>query len=405
METEVISAENIEIVKKRLEELREFLHYDVFNSELNIGDEEIVLKFPAEMEYIVYSIDEFLEYTDDIQEIKQVSNHTVRTSLVRQTILKIDRYWSEYTGLPYNRLEKDGYSVSFINLPFLIGCIATKEQWFNEDFGVPPCSFYSAIEIKYSDSSKVLDEKEEDELIYRILFYLSSKYSASVQIGKFITPDDLYGKTDTVEDDEEEYLIKESDLLSYAHSMNMYREALSISNCDIQFLYYYKIIEYFSPLVAKQKSYEILNQRLDTVVVCERTLSYLDSFFSLTRQYDSSMKDSELANTVLQNCIDIIPLFQFLPDTIKKKVRKQISVQEKDIETGLSPEKIIQMKKYIATILYETRNNIVHAKSNYTRTGNECENEDLAEMNNFMEKLCYCLIVWNDRLPDNMRLD
>lgn len=403
METEVVTADNISLIKERLTELNTSI-YDLVQKDLvQIGDESIFIDFPEEFEGIYYSISDVLKYTKDIKTIKKVSENTVRTTFIRQTILNIDIFVKENSGITNVHLKGDGFTVNLVTNPFLIGCIATKEGIYNLDIGVTPCSYYTAIEIVYSDPDKILQPEQEDKLISRILFYLCNRYVFTFEIGSFASLDEVYERIDVEELEEDEYLIKEEDLLNYSLPMDMYRDALTISNDEIRFLYFYKIIEYYSPLVAKQKAYAALNQRLDTLGVHERNLTYLESFFTLTRQYDTSMKDGELANTVLQDCVDILTLYPYLPETIKKKARK--SLQANDIDERLTSEKVSQLKMLIAKMLYETRNNIVHAKSNYARTDNECESKDLGSLNIFMRKLSYCLISWHARLPKEMRLE
>lgn len=116
-----------------------------------------------------------------------------------------------------------------------------------------------------------------------------------------------------------------------------------------------------------------------------------------------SLKDKELANTVLNECIDIALLFHFLPDKIQKTLSKSCHFEVKDI-ASLSSSAIEIIKKEIANILYSTRNSIVHAKSNYLSTGKECPEEDLEQLNEFMIRICNCLFVWNGRQSKEYQL-
>ena len=137
--------------------------------------------------------------------------------------------------------------------------------------------------------------------------------------------------------------------------------------------------------------------------VVERDSEYLESIFKLTKQYEVSLKDKELANTVINECIDIVSLFQFLPDKIQRIISKSCHFEVKKITT-LSPTTIDAVKREVADILYATRNCIVHAKSNYTFTGKECPEEDLGQLNEFMINLCECLFIWNGRQSKEYQL-
>ncbi len=84
-----------------------------------------------------------------------------------------------------------------------------------------------------------------------------------------------------------------------------------------------------------------------------------------------------------------------MPESIRTKKIKTKSITYKTNKDSL--DKICEI---LGNILYSTRNQIVHAKSNYSANGLECPEEDLKDLNNFMHKACYSLIKWYNRLPD-----
>ena len=185
--------------------------------------------------------------------------------------------------------------------------------------------------------------------------------------------------------------------------MDYYIDGLSIEKPDIKYLHLYKVIEYFSPIVSKKTSYEELNKRLDAMQIVERDSEYLESIFRLAKQYEVSLKDKELAFTVLNKCIDVTLLFPYLPENIQKTISKSCHFEIGNIDS-LNSSSIESVKKEIADILYATRNSIVHAKSNYTSTGKECSEEHIEQLNIFMSALCECLFVWNGRQSKEFQL-
>lgn len=250
--------------------------------------------------------------------------------------------------------------------------------------------------MEYKNESIKLSINEEEELIARFLFSICIDYDIAIRIEQFI---DLSNFKDD-DDSEEESINYHNKIIPYSQAMNMFVEACSVNNSEIKFLYFYKIIEYFSPIVSNKKSYELLNQKLDALSISKRDHRYLDSIFNLTRKYDLSLRDKELAYTVIKECVDIIELFDYLPVSTKKYLYKTHYINNL---TSLDAEKKDQIIKKISNILYATRNNFVHAKSNYHQTGDECESEDIDVLNIFMSKLCYCLIVWNSRQNEDYR--
>lgn len=392
-----VSTKNIKKIKSRLDYLYDNFNIEEAVDEVKIGDDSIFIGFPDEWneENSNYSIEDFLDYTDDLNNIKVVSNHSVICGKISQTIIDVNDYY--YDNLvPQIEFETDNLTMKIIHYPFLIGIIASKEGIYNEDFGVFPCSDYMAVEIRYKQLPN--SEVQSIEFIKQALYYIAAEYGVPVSIGEFRSWDDITGKESSGRD-----VVYERDLLPYTSAMDLYVKALTIENVDVQYLYFYKIIEYFSPIVSKKYSYEQLNQRLDTIHIGVRTHEYLDSIFQLTKQYEVSLKDSELAFTVLAECIDILTIFGLLPENIKKKITKECKFEIKNIRM-LKPMQVIEIKKKIGSILYATRNSIVHAKSNYNATSKECIIEDLDQLNTFMAALCKCLIIWNGRQPAEFQL-
>lgn len=97
-------------------------------------------------------------------------------------------------------------------------------------------------------------------------------------------------------------------------------------------------------------------------------------------------------------------LFDLLPLTLQQQIIKRLHLQKDVIITALKATDKDNIDKEIGRVLYSTRNQIVHAKSNYCPTGYECKEDDMEQLNCFMKKLCQCLIIWNNRQPDEYRL-
>lgn len=407
----LVTEENIKVIKERLTKLYDKFSLDESENEILVGDSDIYIEFPDEPESIIYSISDFLDYTEDIDSIVKVDDSTVRCSRIVQTIININDYLFDFSGIANNIVENENYTISLNSCPFLIGLIATKERIFDEDYGIAPSSSYTVVEIIYNDKAHAVNISVETKLIKEFLFYLSHKYNTPLYIGEFMTFDrfnlDDYDEVEEeIPDNSKVEIIKvlSDNLLRYSNLMDMYVEAMSIGNEEIKFLYYYKIIEHCSPIVSKMKAYELLNRKLDLLPYNNRDYKYLDSIFELTREHDISLRDSELAYTVLLECIDIIQLYEFLPSSIKKSLSKKHQYKNENIKYDLDISKQNQIKQGISIILYATRNSIVHAKSNYTLTGEECKTNDLEELNIFISKLCYCLIAWNNRQPEMFKL-
>lgn len=337
------------------------------------------------------TIEAFLKYTEQIDELIRIDNSSVRCGRYRQTIVKEEDNCLLYSSFP--TLYTDNCKLSIKNVPFLIGIIAIKEGFYWDDMGIHAFSSYSAIELEYL-GEKRMSMVEENEMIDRYLYYVSSRYSFSVSIGTFVVWSEI--ETDKTNNN----IIHLEDIPAYTKAMNYYIEALASLNQNVRFLAFYKVLEYFSPMVSKKDYYEVMNKRLDAMNVIGRSYEDLNEVFELAKKYEKSQKDSEIPITILSNCVDVETLFVFLPNSIQLRLKKNNGLRKED---GIN-SKIDEVRKELSSILYSTRNNIVHAKSNYQKTGFECSEEDMEEMNVFMDKLCQCIIVWNGRQAENYRL-
>lgn len=180
----------VDEIIKRLSYLNKYFNIDVSDSlkefgPIVLGDiSEIEIKFPDESDSTKYNLEDFYYYTEDLEQIKSIDNSTVRNSSIRQTILYVDEYdYKKYNINKYN-LETSDYVISIVNNPILIGLFASKEGIYDHSRGITPCSMYFAVELKYLNSNKLTLENE-NKIINRFLFSISSRINKSVKIGEY----------------------------------------------------------------------------------------------------------------------------------------------------------------------------------------------------------------------------
>ena len=393
-----ISTRNIRTIKERLQRL-----YDEFNinpldkdDDVKLGDDCVYISYPDDELDEPISVEDFLEYTKDLDGFCMEDDTTVRMDGIRQTILSVDDYKFEYL-VPEISYEDDVISLNIIENPVLIGLIASKEGIYNDHFCVSPCSMYTAIELRYK-TDKRYTRKEEDEIISSYLYHIAVNYDISIEVGTFQYWEDITG-----EDIPEPYQLQKNQLIPYSEAMDYYANALRINDPDIQFHHLYKIIEHFSPVVSKKMAYEKLNQKLDALSVVSRDYHYLDSLLELAKYYQTSLKDKELCKTVLLECVDIVPIFCMLPEQIQKEIAKKCSFKITELQSSTEAT-IYKVKEELGEVIYATRNRIVHAKSNWGLSDRACMGENMEEMNVFMKALAQCLVVWNGRQPKEFRV-
>ena len=94
----LVSESNIELINQRLEHLYDNFNIEPSTREIQIGDQDIFIGFPDEWDEdnSYYSVDDFLRYTEDLENIQVRYNHSVIVGDIRQTIISVDEYYYEH---------------------------------------------------------------------------------------------------------------------------------------------------------------------------------------------------------------------------------------------------------------------------------------------------------------------
>ena len=167
-----ITSENIEEIKRRLDFLAN--NYDVKYKDVKIGVDSIEILFAEEKDYIIYPVEDFLLYTNNIQSLKGVNESTVRTDSIRQSVINL-----KHARLFIDVFSDIHYTVLLVESPLLIGLLNNVEKCTEDERLCSPCSSFSAIEIRYDSPEYVLPEEQESDIINRVLYYLIDKYNLS----------------------------------------------------------------------------------------------------------------------------------------------------------------------------------------------------------------------------------
>ena len=396
-----VTEDNIEIIKGHFQKIAQFIGLDFGDciDEIQEDDEEICVDIGSVETN--FDIGEFMLKTEAFENYTS-TEYCVRCGRFSQYLLDVEGYsWGLDAKYFYEQFEGEGIKATIIEEPLLIGLRDMQLGFYDRDYCNPFVGCL-ALEIVYEKDEYKLNEEKEMQLVMQILFSLNSRYSKSISLQKLQdhnSCDDFYD--DEIESDCDESdmkTIKIDSLPLYSPILQMYINAKEVKDTSLRFLMFYKILEYISPTIAKKVIYERLNQKLDKLSVCGRDSNYLDSLIDLTRAYDNSMKDSELAYLVLDECADLVELQDLIPSSIRKRMNSDSKFGKKERWTYENLKGVeSQMKSTLANYLYSTRNSIVHAKSNYKSTGFECPPKDLSSLNEMLQALCYTIIYWSSR--------
>lgn len=396
-----VTESNLGEIKSHFQKIAQFIGYDFddYIDEIQEDDEEFCFDVGSVETH--FDIEKFMEKTKSFENYTS-TEYSVRCGRFSQYLLDIEGYsWGVDAKYLYEKFVGNGIKASVIEEPLLIGLRDMKLGFYDRDYCNPFVGCL-ALEIVYEDDEYKLNDDKEMQLVMQILFSLNSRYTKAISLQKLQDHnpcDDFYDEEVEADCDENDMkTIKIDTLPRYSPILKMYINAKEVKDTSLRFLMFYKILEYISPSIAKKVIYERLNQKLDKLSVCGRDGNYLDSLIDLTRAYDNSLKDGELANLVLDECADLVELQDLIPLSIRKRMNSDSKFGKKERWTYDNLKNVeFQMKSTLANYLYSTRNSIVHAKSNYKATGFECPPQDLSLLNEMLQALCYTIIYWNYR--------
>jgi hypothetical protein len=360
-------AEEIEILEEDIEELVD-LNYDMPG-----------FSFPGEHDTIEITTEEFLEIADEIPTIELINNSIVKTTHLRYYIVEPTDSNQQYVIRNFHNLKinvSEVLDIDLVSENFIVGLAATGTgEYDSDDYGtVTP---YDAIEIKYKTKGAILKPEEELELVKSYIFEIADSTGIALTFSEIRNP--VHDYEDLQEDVEENNVSKLREIEVYNEGMRLFVSAIQIQESELKFLNFYKILEHFAPIAVNIEANELMRKKLDAPRSQFENGDFIRSIFDLAKSMRAKFNDEDLIKSTFLNCFDFIGLFDNLPESIKTKVRKQIGEQKVDYST--EKQKITTAANMVGKIVYSTRNKVVHAKSNYEMTGNECSGTDLMTLN------------------------
>ena len=386
---------DIILLEKVFDSLNEKYGITYDNDELTEETETISLSFPRDYEEVEIETEELLEIFLEIDSLKVHDLNRVTTDTITQRVVTASELGPLFYLGFFNSVIINNIRLRILHPSFIIGLASMiKDEWSKYH---PPCSPHIAVEVKYPTKEDRLSIVKEEELIKSYFFELSHSYKTSFTFSTFEHPVEL-------DEEELEQELKESVknlpniIEEYNPGMDLFIKANQSIISDLKYLTYYKVFEYFAPVYAKIDAYEAMRKKLDSSNANNLSAEFISSIFDLTKSYDESLRDKELIKSLINNSFDLVDIYENLPHRIKKLLK----IEKLEYKTNKeAKDKIINT---LGNILYYTRNEIVHAKSNFNPTGLECREEDLEQLNDFMHMACYSTIKWYNRLPKHLRI-
>jgi hypothetical protein len=346
--------------------------------------------------------EEFLSLSEEIKSIQIVNNGHIKTKLrsyyiVVATCPEEDFVIREYLDIQIK--QRNGIEINLINQSLIVGLAATKLEEYDKDFW-GTISQYLTIEIIYESEDKILPFLEEKDLINAYIFEVADSTGIALNFSEIRNPTYDYNELQEKAENNMAHVLR--DLEPYNEGMRLFVSATQIQDPELKFLNFYKVLEHFSPIAVNIEANELMRKKLDAPKNSFEDGDYIRSIFDLANAMRDRFNDEDLIKASFSTCFDFIDLFKKLPESIKKKIKKHLSMQ--DLTYSTDKQKITTASNIAGKIIYKTRNRVVHAKSNFTLTGEEITSEELTELNVFMKEASSQTIRWYSRQPNHLKL-
>ncbi|WP_416442738.1 hypothetical protein ACH3O9_17960 [Leeuwenhoekiella sp. A16] len=366
--------------------------------------ETIDFNFPGEEEYTSLEPEELIAFESEIKSINIINNGLIKTNLRSYYVVALTDSEDDYLLRTYHEIgmsSLDGVKVNLAEQSIIIGLAATKLEEYDDNEYWGTANQYLAIEVIYDSLAKQLNEVDELELINSFIFEVADSSGFALSFSEIRNPmDDYYG----YEEEEEENLSNGlRELEPYNEGMNLFVSAVQIKDPELKFLNFYKVLEHFSPIAVNIEANELMRKKFDAPKSSFEDGDYIRSIFELANSMRDRFNDEDLIKASFNTCFDIVSLFDKLPESIKKKIKKHIGATELTYSTD--KQKIPTSCNIASKIIYKTRNKVVHAKSNFTLTGKEINSSEFNELNNFMKEASSQAIRWYSRQPNHLKLE
>ena len=179
--------------------------------------------------------------------------------------------------------------------------------------------------------------------------------------------------------------------------LKIYNTAKTTYNIDYKILSFTKVIEYISPTIAQMKLFDEVQLKLTDADVFSPTSKYIGELGEIYRKYQNDAnKDSELIRLAVANLIKLSDVWDLIPEYLKPKNVDQIDKLDETAEE-------LCLSNLIAAI-YDTRNEIAHAKANYEKKGNECPTKFKEQFCQTLDAIAVRCIRWFSVQPENRRV-
>jgi len=231
-------------------------------------------------------------------------------------------------------------------------------------------------------------------LVNAIMFEASA--SASVTISP-----KLWDKQEF--DDEEEGVLNQKiklpirnliDCIKTHEVIALYLKATKCEDFEIAILYFTKVIEYISQTVVRGKVTDEAQKMLRSGLAINPDANFIKELQLFFVKNKENEKDSKAISLTIEKCCYINEFIDFLPNSIKNKIKPK----------GDNHKSNHEKMSIIAKAVTSTRNQIAHAKANYTKDGAEVGEQEYGLLAECLKIMAEQTIRWYESSSESTKV-
>lgn len=239
-----------------------------------------------------------------------------------------------------------------------------------------------------------LDMGEADALAHAYVFELQSSFNMILPFSTGRIAPYYPDRSD------ESLLGLESKLFPLIHGtgasevLSLYNTAKTTADLDFKILGFTKVIEYIAPTISQKSLIENVTLKLTSLSIFNPTAKFIAELGGIYEKHrNTSNKDSELIKLSILTAVSLDEIWEKVPNFIKGK------------QTSLPDEQNqVAFLEKISDCVYNTRNEIAHAKANYDKKGNECPQKHKNEFCEMLDSIAVRCIRWFAIQPEDKRV-
>lgn len=177
--------------------------------------------------------------------------------------------------------------------------------------------------------------------------------------------------------------------------LNIFNACNHIFDSEYRILNYTKVIEFVSQTVIRKEMIENITKKLFSPKSLNPDAEYIIELEKLFNEYRNFQKDHLAIKVTVGTCCEIMDIVSLAPKHLSRT---------KKLTANSSKEERMSALEELASSISDTRNKIAHAKTNYTKKGMECPEDELIEFAECLKIVASQAIRWFARQHEDSRI-